>query len=217
MNKNKVLSGAFGWLFIGLLVCFITSFLTSINETVFTMVYGSLGGFSYIIFTILELALAIYLSVRIFKMNPLTAKIVYLLYTMLSGLTLTGLLMIYTASSVCYVFLATALVFGSFAIIGRYTKTDLSSWITYLFIALIAILVLEIINIFLMNNTLNMILGIVGVLLFCAYTAYDVQKAYKLSSMETPENTSIYCAFRLFLDFINIFIDLLRLFGRSRD
>ena len=125
MNKNKVLSGAFGWLFVGLLLCFITSYLTSINESIIMFVYG---GSRYLIFLIAEFILAIFLSIRVFKMKPITAIIVYLLYTILTGLTLTGILLAYTKESICFIFLATALVFGStmlgWAII-RY------SWIIY--------------------------------------------------------------------------------------
>ena len=214
MNKNKVLSGAFGWLFVGLLLCFITSYLTSINESIIMFVYG---GSRYLIFLIAEFILAIFLSIRVFKMKPITAIIVYLLYTILTGLTLTGILLAYTKESICFIFLATALVFGSFAIIGRFTKTDMSKWGIYLLFAIIAILILEVINIFVMNNTLNMIIGVVGILIFCAFTAYDVQKALRLSESKAPTNASIYCAFSLFLDFINLFIDFVRLFGRKND
>ena len=214
MNKNKVLSGAFGWLFIGLLLCFITSYLTSINESIIMFVYG---GSRYLIFLIAEFILAIFLSIRVFKMKPITAIIVYLLYTILTGLTLTGILLAYTKESICFIFLATALVFGSFAIIGRFTKTDMSKWGIYLLFAIIAILILEVINIFVMNNTLNMVIGVVGILIFCAFTAYDVQKALRLSESKAPTNASIYCAFSLFLDFINLFIDFVRLFGRKND
>ena len=214
MNKNKVLSGAFGWLFVGLLLCFITSYLTSINESIIMFVYG---GSRYLIFLIAEFILAIFLSIRVFKMKPITAIIVYLLYTILTGLTLTGILLAYTKESICFIFLATALVFGSFAIIGRFTKTDMSNWGIYLLFAIIAILILEVINIFVMNNTLNMVIGVVGILIFCAFTAYDVQKALRLSESKAPTNASIYCAFSLFLDFINLFIDFVRLFGRKND
>jgi len=214
MNKNKVLSGAFGWLFVGLLLCFITSYLTSINESIIMFVYG---GSRYLIFLIAEFILAIFLSIRVFKMKPITAIIVYLLYTILTGLTLTGILLAYTKESICFIFLATALVFGSFAIIGRFTKTDMSKWGIYLLFAIIAILILEVINIFVMNNTLNMVIGVVGILIFCAFTAYDVQKALRLSESKAPTNASIYCAFSLFLDFINLFIDFVRLFGRKND
>ena len=212
MGKNKILSGAFAWLFLGLLICFITSYVTSMSYDIINFIYG---GYKYLILLAVELGLAIFLSLRIFKMKPLTAIICYLLYTILTGVTLTGILLVYTKESIYYVFLATALIFGSFALIGRYTKTDMTKWGIYLVFAIIAIVILEVVNIFLMNNTLNMILAIVGILVFCAFTAYDVQKALRLS--ENIPNASIYCAFSLFLDFINLFIDLIRLFGKKNN
>ena len=216
-NERNILSTAFGWLCGGLLLAFIVSFVTTLNDNILMLVYGSLGGYSYFIFVIAELALAIFFQVRIRKMKPTTAKILFLLYCCLTGLTLSGIFLVYTASSIMYVFLATAIVFGAFALIGKYSKVDLTKWGIYLFFALIAIIILEIINIFVMNNTLNMILCIAGVLLFCAYTAYDVKKALDKSFMMGVENKGIYCAFQLFLDFINLFLDLLRLFGKRRD
>lgn len=217
MEKRSTLSKAFAWLSGGLLLAFITAFVTTLNTDMMNLVFGSLGGYSYFIFVALELGLAIFFQVRITKMSPTTAKILYLLYCALTGLTLAGIFVVYTISSIIYVFLATAICFGAFALIGKYSKVDLTNWGVYLFFALIAIIILEIINIFVMNHTLNMILCIVGVLLFCAYTAYDVKKALDKSFMMDVENKGIYCAFQLFLDFINLFIDLLRLFGKSRD
>ncbi len=217
MTKKSTLSVAFGWLSAGLLLAFITAFVTTLNTDMMKLVFGSLGGYSYFIFIALELGLAIFFQVRITKMSPTTAKILYLLYCALTGLTLAGIFVVYTISSIIYVFLATSICFGAFALIGKYSKVDLSSWGIYLFFALIAIIILELINIFVMNHTLNMILCIAGVLLFCAYTAYDVKKALDKSFMVDVENKGVYCAFQLFLDFINLFIDLLRLFGKTRD
>lgn len=217
MNRNETLVSAFTWLFIGLLVCFGISFITSVSDSMIQLVYGSFGGWGYMLFLIAEIAVAIYLSVRIYKMKPLTAKIFYLLYAALTGISLTGIFAVYTSSSITYVFLATALIFGIFAVIGKTTDIDLSKWSVYLIVALIAIIILELINIFLANNTLNMVLCIVSILVFCAYTAYDVQNALSESYMADSENKGIYCAFQLFIDFINIFIDLLRLFGKTRD
>lgn len=216
-EQHNVLSEAFAWLCGGLLLAFIVSYTATLNEDIIRLVYGSLGGYSYFIFVILELVLAIVFQVRIKKMSPTTAKIMYLLYSALTGLTLSGIFLVYTKASIIYVFLATAICFGTFALIGKYSKADLTKWGIYLFFALIAIIILEIINIFVMNNTLNMILCIVGVLIFCAYTAYDVKRALDKSFLADVKNKGIYCAFQLFLDFINLFIDLLRLFGKSRD
>lgn len=217
MEKNKILSDAFMWLFIGLLTCFGISYVTTLDMNVFASIYGAFGGYSYLIFAILEIVLAIVLSVRITKMKPTTAKLLYIAYCILTGLSLTGIFVVYTASSLTFVFLATAIIFGIFAFIGKTTKVDLSKWYIFLFVALIAIIILEIINIFLMNNTLNMILCIISILVFSAYTAYDVQSALNKSYLANCENKGIYCAFQLFLDFINLFMDLLRLFGKSKD
>lgn len=216
MENNKILSNAFGWLFIGLIICFGVSYITSF-EDIFLVVYGSFGGYGYIIFAIAELIVAIVLSVRITKLKPLTAKILYILYTVLTGLSLTGLFLVYELGSLTFVFLITAILFGIFAIIGKTTKLDLSKWYIYLFVGLLAIIILEIVNMFILNNTLNIILCIASVVIFCAYIAYDVKTALNKSFLAECENKGIYVAFNLFLDFINIFIDLLRLFGKSRD
>lgn len=216
MENNKILSNAFGWLFIGLIICFGVSYITSI-EDIFYAVYRAFGGYGYLIFAIAELVVAIVLSVRITKLNPLTAKILYILYTVLTGLSLTGLFLVYEIGSLTFVFLITAILFGIFAIIGKTTKLDLSKWYIYLFVGLLAIIVLEIVNMFILNNTLNIVLCIASVVIFCAYIAYDVKLALNKSFLAECENKGIYVAFNLFLDFINIFIKLLQLFGKSRD
>ena len=217
MNKKDVLSSTFGWLFLGLLICFGVSYITTYNSAAMQLVYGSLGGYGYVVFAVLELVAVFVLSIFIRKLPPLVAKIIYILYTALTGLTFSGIFIVYTSASIAYVFLATSILFGVFAIIGKTTDIDLSKWSIYLFVALIAIVILEIINIFLMNNTLHMVLCIVGILIFCAYTAYDIQIAINNSYLEGVENKGIYCALQLFIDFINIFLDLLRLFGKTRD
>ena len=217
MEKNNTLTSAFTWLFIGLLICFGVSYITSFSETIANLVFGAFGGFGYIIYLILELVVAFILVLRIHKLKPLTAKILYISYTALTGLSLTGIFLVYTSSSLTYVFLITALIFGVFAIIGKTTNIDLSKWAIYVVVALLAVIVLEIVNIFLLNNTLNMILCIASILIFSFYIAFDIQKALDKSFLAECENKGIYCAFQLFLDFINIFLDLLRLFGQSRD
>lgn len=217
MKKRETLTSAFSWLFIGLLVCFGISWITTYNEPLALSIFGAFNGKAYIVYFILELVIAFILILRIYKLKPLTAKILYLLYTALTGLSLSGIFLVYTATSLSFVFLSAAAIFGAFAIVGKTTNIDLSRWYIYAVFALLAILILEIINIFLLNNTLNILLCIIGILIFTFFTAYDIQKALDKSYMANCENKGIYCAFQLFLDFINIFIDLLRLFGKTRD
>lgn len=217
MEKNSVLADAFKWLFIGLLVCFgVSYFATSSNEMI-KLVYGSFDGMGYVLLLIAELVAAVVLSIFIRKISPLVAKLLYLLYTALTGLSISGIFIVYTQSSIAFVFLATALIFGAFALIGKYSKIDLSKWGIYLFVALIAILILQLVNIFIANNSLNMFLCIASVLVFAGYTAFDVRIALEKSYMVDNANKGIYCAFQLFLDFINLFLDLIRLFGKRND
>lgn len=217
MEKNNVIVSAFTWLFIGLLVCFGVSWITTFNEDIALTVFGSFGGYGYLVYLALELIVAFVLILRIYKLKPLTAKLLYLTYTALTGLSLTGIFVVYTTSSLTFVFLAAAIIFGVFAILGKTTQLDLSKWSTYIVMALIGIIILEIINIFLLNNTLSIVLCIISILIFTFFTAYDIQKAVDKTFMAGCENKGIYCAFQLFLDFINLFLDLLRLFGKSRD
>ncbi len=217
MKKNEVLVDAFKWLFVGLLTCFGISYISTLNENMFYFFYGSFGGSAYLIYAIAEIVIALILVVKITNMKPITAKLLYIGYSVLTGLSLSGIFIFYTASSLTFVFLVTAIIFGAFAIIGKTTKIDLSKWYIYLFVALLAIIILEIINIFILNNTLNIIICIMAILLFCGYTAYDIQLATNESFLSECENKGIYIAFQLFLDFINLFLKLLRLFGKSRD
>lgn len=217
MENNKVLADTFKWLFIGLLICFGVSYFSTMSNDIIYAVYGSFNGMGYIIFLIAEVIIAIALSAFIKKMNPIIAKILYLLYTALTGLSMSGIFIVYTGSSIAYVFLATSIIFGIFALIGKTTNIDLSKWSIYLFVALIAIIILQIINIFLANNTLNMLLCIISILVFSGYVAYDIRIALDKSYFIDNANKGIYCAFQLFIDFINIFLDLLRLFGKHND
>lgn len=210
--KNEFLGKVFRWLGLGLLVTFITAYFTSTNINLLATIFS---GYGYLIIILLELGLAIYLSARIRKMSKTTAIACYLGYSVLTGLTLSSIFIVYEITSIIYILLATSLTFFVFSLLGKSDKFDLSHYGIYLFVVLIGILILELINIFLMNNTLNIIVCIVGLGVFVGYVAYDVQKI--LRYYEETENMAIIGAFNLYLDFINIFIRLLQLFGKSRD
>jgi len=211
MEKNNTLTNAFLWLFIGLLICFGVS-LGCMNYV--DKIYTAGSG---IVFIILELGIALALGLFIRKIPPMLAKILYLIYTAITGMSLTGIFYIYTTASITYVFLATAVIFGAFAVLGKVTKIDLSRWWIYLLVGLFGILVLEIVNIFLANHTLHMGICILSVLIFSAYVAYDVNRLVHSTYLDDTENKGIFFAFQLFLDFINLFIRLLQLFGKSKD
>lgn len=209
--ENKFYSNVFMWLFVGLLLTFGLGYMAS--------VYLPLAVFAlnnYYIFAIAQIIICIVLSVRIAKMNPNTAKALYLGYTMLTGLTFSSLFLIFEIQSIMFVFLATAIVFGIFALIGYTTKKNLNKIGIYLLIGLLAIIILEIINIFIMNESLDLGLCIVGIVIFVGYIAYDMQKIKRFAEMG-GDNLAILGAFELYLDFINLFIKLLNLTSRNRD
>ena len=171
----------------------------------------------YLVFAILELILVIVLSSRIRKLSPSTCKVMFLLYSFVSGLTFSSIFITYKMVSIMYVFLISALLFGIFALIGYKTKVDLTKFGTYLFMGLFATIIVSIINIFVGNQMLDIIISVVIILIFVGVTAYDIQKIKYLSNSSIPEeNLAIYGALELYLDFINIFLNLLRLFGDDR-
>ena len=210
--NNQFVSKVFRWFGLGLLLTFAIAFYTSTNLNLLTIIFSNSG---HLIIFILEIILAIWLSSRITTMKSSTAKILYLAYAALTGLTLSSIFIIYNLKSIIFIFLATSIIFIIFSLLGKNEKIDLTNYGTYLAIALLAVIVLEIINIFLMNNTLNIILCVIGIGIFVGYIAYDIRKI--LIYYEKDDNMACYGAFQLYLDFMNIFIRLLRLFGRDRD
>lgn len=208
--ENRVYSKTFLWMFIGLLVTFLTGLYTSNNIDALSVIFTK-GG--YWVLVILEIVLAIFLGVRIHKMNPTTAKIVFLLYAFISGLTFSALFIVYKVSSIIMVFGVTSALFLIFALIGRYTKIDLSKIGTFLLMMLFGVIILSIISVFVPG--LNLMVAIIGLVVFLGYVAYDVQMIKKRAEYLDEDNAAIISAFELYLDFINVFVDLLRIFGDS--
>ena len=213
--KDNLVSKTFLWMCFGLLMTFLTGYFVANNEVMLENIYGGMG---YWIFVIIELVLVIVLSARVMKMKPTTAKVCFLLYSFVSGLTFASIFVYYAIDSIMLIFLVSAIIFAVMAIIGYTTNVDLTKVGTYFFFALIAVLVVALINIFIGSSMLTMIISIVCVLIFIGITAYDVQKIKMLENSGLPkENLAIYGALDLYLDFINLFLHLLQLFGRSND
>ena len=210
--SNKLYAKVFGWMFIGLLVTFGTG-LVLMNYP--DGVVNLFGGMGYLIMLIVEVGIAIFFSVRLKKMSKTTAVFCFLLYSFLTGVTFSLLFLEFKLDTLLYVFLATSLVFGLFAFFGSVTKLPLHKMGTFLLVALFAIIILELINIFIGSEQLDMGLCIIGVLVFVGYTAYDVKRLPMLLDYAGEENGAIYGAFQLYLDFINLFLRLLELFGNN--
>lgn len=211
--NNQFLSKVFGWFGIGLLVTFFVAYLTSMSIDALSFIFS---GSTYFIIVILEFVVAIWLSARIHTMSSGLAKGLYLAYSALTGLTFSSLFIVYELTSIIWIFLASAFVFGIFALLGKSNRFDLSKYGVYLMIGLLVSLILEVINIFLMNNTLDIVICVAVLAIFVTYVAYDVQKIVTRYD-SSNEAMAIYGAFDLYLDFINIFLRLIQLFGKERD
>lgn len=214
--ENKVLSKSFLWMALGLLLTFGTGYVVSINENMLVNIFSGVG---YIIFIIIEFILVIVLSARIMKMKPTVAKICFLLYAFVSGLTFSSIFVVFEMKSIMFIFLVTAAIFGVLSYIGANTKMDLTKVGTYLVIGLIGAIIVSLLNVLIFKSTaVELGLSILILIIFLGLTAFDVQKILKISETGIPEdNAAIYGALELYLDFINIFIKLLQLFGKGRD
>lgn len=171
---------------------------------------------------IAEFGLVIGISGAINKLSAVTATLLFVLYSIVNGATLSVIFMAYTMSSIASVFFITAGLFGVMAFIGYTTKTDLTSIGKILFMALIGIILATVVNLFVGSSMLNMIVSYVGVVIFTGLTAYDSQKIknmlYNADSMdEGMQKIALLGSLTLYLDFINLFLMLLRIFGGNRD
>lgn len=212
--KNNLYSKMFMWMFVGLLITFLVGYYVSTNEN---MIYNIFATKFYWVIYIAEIVTVIVLSARILKMSKNGAIFGFLLYSFLSGLTFSSIFLTFKMSSIIFIFLITALVFLIFALIGYFTKINLTKLGTILFMGLIGILIASIINIFIQSQTFDLILVIIGIIVFIGYIAYDINKVKRLEGQIDEDKLSIIGALELYLDFINLFIRLLQLFGKSKD
>ena len=216
-GMSKFFSGVYLWMFIGLLVSGIVAYYTAITPSMINFIYKS-----YALIIIAEFVVVIAFSALRRKVSPLVAKILFLTYAALSGLTLSSIFLVYKIGSIGMVFLSSAIMFGLLALYGYTTKTDLTSFGKLLLFGLLAVIIMSIINIFVGNGTFGIIISIVSVVIFLGLTAWDMQKLKSIYNYYSSDENelakfTIYGALDLYLDFINIFLQLLSLFGKRRD
>ena len=208
------------WMTMALAITGFTAYYVATNETLITALVTN-----QILFwglAIGELALVIGLSAAINRLSLTTATLMFVLYSVINGATMSFIFLLYTASSITSVFFITAGTFAVMALFGYFTKTDLTSMGKILMMALIGIIIATIVNIFTKSQGLAVILNYLGVLVFVGLTAYDSQKIKQMLQMapdagEGAQKIALLGALSLYLDFINLFLYLLRLLGSRRD
>ncbi len=202
-------------MFVGLLCTGIVSLMVAANTALVNLIFSNMIVFFGLLLA--ELALVFFVSARIQKMSFGAAVTCFLLYSLLNGVTLSMIFLIYTSNSVAVTFLVSSLLFGVMALYGITTKRDLTSFGNLAIMALIGVILASVVNFFLKSDTFSYIISILAVAIFIGLTAYDTQKIKRLAENGASENMGILGALTLYLDFINLFLNLLRLLGRRRD
>jgi len=214
------LAKVFNWMAIGLGLTGIVAYLTASSGIAMQIVSSPL----LMVLVLAELGMVFFLSARVDKLQATTATGLFIGYAVLNGVTLSTIFLAYTRSSIAGTFFITAAMFGAMAVYGLVTKRDLSGFGSFLFMGLIGILVASLVNMFFQSSAMSWVISMVGVLVFTGLTAYDVQRIKSIGEQgimtqgeEMVRKGSIMGALALYLDFINLFLMMLRFFGGSRD
>ena len=218
--QGQFFAQVYGWMAAGLALTGGVAMFAAASPTLMSFIFGNRFVFFGLI--IAELVVVGFLSARIFQWSRAQAQAAFIGYALLNGLTLSVIFLVYTASSIASTFFTASLMFGVMSAFGYFTKADLSGWGKLLSMALIGLVIAMVINMFWGNSTLNLLVSFVGVILFTALAAYDTQKLKQLAFLgvtdgeDVHDKASILGALTLYLDFVNLFLFLLRFFGRRR-
>lgn len=227
LSENKIqelftaaMAKVYLWMFAGLLLTTVVAFITSTNETILSFVFGTpfvmLGLFA------VEIALVIAISAAIMKLSPAKALALFFLYAALNGVTMAVIFLAYTGGTVIMAFGTTATLFGIMSIVGYTTKSDLTKWGPILLMGLVGLIIASVANMFLASSTLDWIITYAGILLFLALIVYDTKYIKTMTAQlaavgdsQMVSRIGVLGALKLYLDFINLFLFILRLFGRK--
>lgn len=205
------------WMAGALAITGLTAMLVANNPTLLTFIFSNMGLVWGLL--IAEIVLVMILSAAINRLSFSTATLLFILYSVLNGVTLSSIFVVYTQGSIASTFFITAGMFGGLALYGSVTKKDLSGMGRFLFMTLIGLIIASIVNIFMHSGTLYWITTFVGVLVFAGLTAWDAQKIQQMALMaddvnESTQKMALLGSLTLYLDFINLFLYLLRIFGK---
>ncbi len=215
VRQNSLVRQVYAWMGAGLAITAIMALVTLSSPALFTAVVGNRLVFYGLMFG--ELALVFTLSGAINRLSASTATLIFIAYSALNGVTLSVVALVYTSSSITSTFVTTAGMFGAMSVFGYMTKRDLTSWGSFLFMGLIGVVIASIVNIFVASSAASWVISGIGVIVFTGLTAYDTWKIKELAAQGTEgRKPAILGALTLYLDFINLFLMLLRFTGNRR-
>ena len=218
---NALFRKVYQYMALGLILTSLTAWITASTPALLRMFYSSLT--PLIIVAVAELGLVLYLSATIAKHSASTSLMLFGIYSVLNGITCSAVLLVYTQESVYTAFLSTAGMFGAMSVYGIYTKRDITSWGSFLHMGLWGLIIAMVINLFVGSSAAETVISVIGIIIFMGLTAYDTAKikalaeGAEMSDDETAGKIAVMGALELYLDFINLFLYLLRLFGKRRD
>ena len=213
---TTVLKNVYLWMTAALAISGLTAMVVAESPAILNMVFAN--SFTMWGFLLAQLALVWFFSARLHKLSFPTAAILYTIYAVMMGVTLSTIFLAYTMQSIASVFFITAGTFGAISLFGYFTKRDLSSWGSILLMGLIGLIIASVVNMFLASETLYWIISYVGVLIFVGLTAYDTQRIKDMAHQVAADDdmgkkVALMGALMLYLDFVNLFLYLLRIFG----
>lgn len=222
--SRTFLSGVFMWMGIALAITALTSWLFAGDQQLMGALYNSETGGMTILGWIVMLApfgLVLWMSAGFNRMSASTMLLVFVTYSILMGMSLSFIFYVYTLGSIAKTFLITTGMFGFMAVLGYTTKTDLTKFGSIMLMGLVGIIIASVVNMFMRSPQMDYIISFIGVLIFTGLTAYDVQKLKRIGQNasddgEAMRKMTIFGALTLYLDFINLFLFLLRFFGNRK-
>jgi len=215
VKQNDLIRKVYAWMGAGLAITAFMALVTLSSPAIFNAVLGNKLIFYGLI--IGELALVFTLSGAINRLSAAAATLIFIAYATLNGITLSVVFLAYTANSITSTFVITSGMFGAMSIYGSMTKRDLTSWGSFLFMGLIGVVIASVVNIFVGSSAVSWVVSGIGVILFTGLTAYDTWKIKEMAAQGTEgRKPAIIGALTLYLDFINLFLMLLRFTGNRR-
>lgn len=218
LTLNQYMVRTFGWMFVGLMVTFVLAAALAMTETVY---YLFAIPYIHYILLIAEVAVVMIMSTNIQNRSVGTTRTMFVVYSLLNGMVFSFYFVVFNVVNLIFIFALTALFFGAFALYGRVTKTDLSRLGPLLIGGLIFLVIVSLLSLFIDFSAMERVICMVGIVVFLCFTAYDTQKIkanyeYFYGDEAMLQKASIFSALQLYLDFINLFLYLLRFMGRGQ-
>lgn len=215
---NSFIRSVYNWMGLGLALTGLVAYFTAHSQTMVQLIYGN--SFLFFGLIIAELILVFFISARINRMSASTATALFLFYSILNGLTISFIFLVYSQSSIASTFFICAATFAACSIYGYVTKKDLTSLGGFMFMGLIGIIIATLVNLFIQSSAMSMIISYLGVFIFIGLTAYDTQRLKNMALSQPAgleagviRKGAIMGALSLYLDFINMFLFMLHIFG----